>query len=142
MRERFMQTVDGADPRDAFEGVKTQYGVKQYMRIPYPDDTDPYKGDVRLTANTLAWDVLSWDVHLNPAAPQMKSFHAYQEKVNYWYSSEYRQWLTKVFDRLYHSPGVCGVVQGRSPDSGEIRNKWTFFGWTDAKSVALPSKVA
>lgn len=142
MRERFMVTVEGVDPRSAFETVKAQYGVKQYIRIPYPDETDPYHGSIRLTANTLVWDVLSWDVHLDPTAPQMKSSHAYQEKVNYWYSSDYRQWLTKVFDRVYHSSGVCGVVQGRDLDTGEVLDRWTFFGWYDAESVALPSKVA
>lgn len=142
MRERFMQTVEEADPRVAFEAVKTQYGVKQYMRVPYPDETDPYHGSIRLTANTLVWDILSWDVHLNPAAPQMKSSHAYQEKVNYWYSAEYRQWLTKAFERLYHSPGVCGVVQGRDLDTGEVLDKWTFFGWYDVVSVVLPAKMA
>jgi hypothetical protein len=72
----------------------------------------------------------------------MKSSHVYQEKVNYWYSSDYRQWLTKAFERVYHSPGLCGVVQGRDLETGDVLDKWTFFGWYDVASVPASSKVA
>jgi hypothetical protein len=130
MRVSFMQRVDGPDANSAFQRIKAEKGMCKFIRISVPPSAGHGIGPT-----TFAWDILSWECHLDPNDKRHKQSHVYHEKINLWWSVEYRKFIERAFERLYHADGVCGVVQVFDVDSGIAEDTWLFFGWTNVNEA-------